>query len=45
MLPIKPKVTITDVAKAANVALGTVSRVLNNHADVNAAIRARESPR
>lgn len=37
----KPKVTITDVAKAANVALGTVSRVLNNHADVNAAIRAR----
>jgi LacI family transcriptional regulator len=41
MLPNKPKVTITDVAKAANVALGTVSRVLNNHADVNAAIRAR----
>jgi DNA-binding LacI/PurR family transcriptional regulator len=37
----KTKVTITDVARAANVALGTVSRVLNNHADVNAAIRAR----
>lgn len=33
--------TITDVAKAADVALGTVSRVLNNHADVNAEIRAR----
>jgi len=33
--------TITDVAKAADVALGTVSRVLNNHADVNAEIRTR----
>ncbi len=33
--------TITDVAKAANVSLGTVSRVLNSHADVNAEIRAR----
>ena len=37
----KIKVTITDVAKAADVALGTVSRVLNNHADVNAEIRTR----
>lgn len=33
------RATITDVAKAAGVALGTVSRVLNNHADVNAEIR------
>ncbi|PTY00341.1 LacI family DNA-binding transcriptional regulator [Opitutus sp. ER46] len=33
--------TITDVAKAADVSLGTVSRVLNNYADVNAEIRAR----
>ena len=31
--------TITDVAKAADVSLGTVSRVLNNYADVNADIR------
>lgn len=30
-----------DVAKSADVALGTVSRVLNNHADVNPEIRAR----
>jgi len=37
----KNKVTITDVAKTAGVAVGTVSRVLNNHADVNAAIRAK----
>jgi DNA-binding LacI/PurR family transcriptional regulator len=37
----KPKITITHVAKAAGVALGTVSRVLNNHPDVNAEIRAR----
>lgn len=37
----KKRMTITDVAKAADVALGTVSRVLNNHADVNAEIRAR----
>ena len=35
------KVTITDVAEAAGVAVGTVSRVLNNHTDVNAAIRAK----
>ncbi len=33
--------TITDVAKAADVALGTVSRVLNNHPDVNSEIRVR----
>ncbi len=33
--------TITDVAKAAEVSLGTVSRVLNNYADVNAEIRTR----
>lgn len=33
--------TITDVAKAADVSLGTVSRVLNNYVDVNADIRAR----
>lgn len=33
--------TITDVARAAGVATGTVSRVLNNHADVNDDIRAR----
>lgn len=33
--------TITDVAKAADVSLGTVSRVLNNYSDVNAEIRAR----
>jgi LacI family transcriptional regulator len=37
----KPRATITDVARAAGVAVGTVSRVLNNHADVNAGIRAR----
>jgi DNA-binding LacI/PurR family transcriptional regulator len=37
----KTKATITDVAKTAGVAVGTVSRVLNNHADVNGAIRAR----
>jgi len=35
------KVTITDVAEAAGVAVGTVSRVLNNHTDVNATIRAK----
>jgi LacI family transcriptional regulator len=40
-MPKKKRMTITDVAKAADVALGTVSRVLNNHADVNAEIRAR----
>jgi len=37
----KKRMTITDVAKAADVALGTVSRVLNNHPDVNAEIRVR----
>lgn len=35
------KITITDVARAAGVAVGTVSRVLNNHTDVNAGIRAK----
>lgn len=37
----KSQATITDVAKAAGVAVGTVSRVLNNHTDVNAGIRAK----
>lgn len=40
-MPKKKRMTITDVARAANVALGTVSRVLNNHDDVNAEIRSR----
>lgn len=35
------KVTISDVAEAANVAVGTVSRVLNNHTDVNTDARQR----
>jgi len=35
------KVTITDVAKAAGVAVGTVSRVLNKVPDVNPEIRDR----
>lgn len=35
------KITVVEVAKAAGVAVGTVSRVLNNHADVNAALRER----
>jgi DNA-binding LacI/PurR family transcriptional regulator len=41
--PSKPltRSTITDVARAAGVATGTVSRVLNNHADVNEDIRER----
>jgi LacI family transcriptional regulator len=37
----KPTSTITDVAKAADVAVGTVSRVLNNHPEVNEDIRDR----
>ena len=37
----KKKATITDVAKAAGVATGTVSRVFNRHADVNEDIRQR----
>lgn len=46
-LPLPPSMgkskpaTITDVARVADVSLGTVSRVLNNYADVNAEIRAR----
>ncbi len=36
-----PKVTITDVAKEAGVALGTASRVLNNHPSVNQEARLR----
>lgn len=43
-MPVQPKpakVTVVDVAKAADVAVGTVSRVLNNHAGVNADIRER----
>jgi DNA-binding LacI/PurR family transcriptional regulator len=35
------KATITDVAQLAGVATGTVSRVLNKHADVNEDIRQR----
>jgi DNA-binding LacI/PurR family transcriptional regulator len=41
MPPSSPRATITDVAKAAGVALGTVSRVFNHHADVNTEIRDR----
>ncbi|MFT3781350.1 MAG: LacI family DNA-binding transcriptional regulator [Nibricoccus sp.] len=41
MTPKKNLITITDVARTAGVAVGTVSRVLNNHPDVNAAIRAK----
>jgi DNA-binding LacI/PurR family transcriptional regulator len=37
----KHQTTITDVAKAAGVAVGTVSRVFNNHSDVNSGIRAQ----
>lgn len=36
-----PRATIADVARSAGVAVGTVSRVLNNHADVNGDIRDR----
>jgi len=36
----KNKITISDVADAAGVAVGTVSRVLNNHPEVNSRIRA-----
>lgn len=39
--PGKPRATIEDVARAAAVALGTVSRVLNHHADVSPGIRDR----
>ncbi|MDP0500821.1 MAG: LacI family DNA-binding transcriptional regulator [Verrucomicrobiota bacterium JB022] len=37
----KPRATITEVAKAAGVATGTVSRVFNKHPDVNIDIRRR----
>lgn len=37
----KPRATITEVAKAAGVATGTVSRVFNKHPDVNVDIRRR----
>ncbi len=37
----KPSSTITDVAHAADVAVGTVSRVFNHHPDVNEDIRHR----
>ena len=40
-MPSPAKVTIVDVARAAGVAVGTVSRVFNNAADVNTAIRMR----
>ncbi|MBE2214963.1 MAG: LacI family DNA-binding transcriptional regulator [Opitutaceae bacterium] len=40
-MPSPAKITIVDVARAAGVAVGTVSRVFNNAADVNAAIRLR----
>jgi len=39
--PRSSKATITDVARAAAVATGTVSRVLNKHTDVNEGIRQR----
>lgn len=37
----QPRSTITDVARAAGVATGTVSRVFNNHAGVNDEIKER----
>ncbi len=37
----KPKITITEVARAAGVSVGTVSRVFNNRSDVNAGIREK----
>lgn len=37
----RPRSTITDVARCAGVATGTVSRVFNNHAGVNEEIRER----
>jgi DNA-binding LacI/PurR family transcriptional regulator len=37
----KHQITITDVAKSAGVAVGTVSRVFNNHADVNPEIKEK----
>jgi LacI family transcriptional regulator len=40
-IPMQKPVTLADVAKAAGVALGTASRVLNNFTDVDAATRQR----
>lgn len=40
-MSISSRATIADVARTAGVAVGTVSRVLNNHTDVNADIRER----
>jgi LacI family transcriptional regulator len=37
----KPKPTIRDVAEAAGVGIGTVSRVINGHPNVGPALRAR----
>src|SRR5258706_16000311 len=35
------EITIVDVARRAQVALGTVSRVINRHPDVNPALREK----
>lgn len=40
-MPVKAPATITDVAREAGVAIGTVSRVMNQVPDVNAEIRER----
>jgi LacI family transcriptional regulator len=40
-MPANEKSTVTDVARSAGVSLGTVSRVLNNAADVSPGIRER----
>jgi DNA-binding LacI/PurR family transcriptional regulator len=40
-MPSLRRATIIDVAKAAGVAVGTVSRVFNNHVDVNGDIREK----
>lgn len=41
VMSLPPRATIADVARSAGVAVGTVSRVLNNHADVHSDIRIR----